>query len=573
MDPTGSGLLCRVAAWAALAVVSGMACARGSERRADGASVVVPADAGRQASGPDVASRPRLFDEARIEALRDEFLEQAAANRTRVCRRPVLRGETLPGPADDDLLAIVADTGPAAACRAAVYENGRVLVPLTRFIADSVPAGTPRRSPPPARPLDQPLGEFGEVFEMVEAACAGLPEAIRRAVGHEDACNPYLPGRRAMPRMREQVNVARAAGLLARRSMREGRLEEAGRLLMDALRLGQDFGRGGSWIGPMISTVAIRVLAGDVELLFNAPSAFPEGLAASLQAELTALLSSEPHPSEYFADDCLQVVLQDLLPSLMPAGWTPPGGWDVDKGPPNTVTGEGEASGDGEGNDVAPRDARALALLATRSVRERFLSACPRESTREACIDGIAAAVAALGDSFKTMVEGHELLEAALQPNPDGAALREQVVRLLVDATAITAMEMLARFPRETQTRTFWLAALRLHAAFRAATDAAGSCPTLAAFDEEPLLSARGDAPVGRLLQVDAGEASETYVVTIARPLWTPRPEDDATESHPFLLLRCPGARELPALPVPTAPAETVDAASRTSARTGVEEG
>jgi hypothetical protein len=573
MRVSGTAILRCVLPWVFVVAASTAACSHGGGRRADvpparpepdsaaGPTVAAEADARPDAEPP----RPKLFDEAELERLRQGILAEARANQTRECRRPLLRGVPRPRRADEDLLELVMGPSPAAACRDAVHGNGGVLIPLTRYLGDVRPAGMPKRRLPFARPADQPLGKWASAFQQVDTACASLPEMIRRAANHEDACNPYLPGRRALPLLLGQLDIARAAGLIARRWMRAGRFEEAGRLLLDAVRVSQDFGRGGGWVSAMIAVVAMETLAAEVELLFNAPAPFPDGLAASLQAELTALLASEPHPSDHFADDCLQLELQDILPALMPAGWMPPGGWDAGREPdPAADAAPASAVPAGYPPATPPADAQALALLAAQDIRDRFLSACPPGCAREGCVDGIETAVAALGRGLDLRREGLELLTAGLRPGADLAAVRSRIRELLVEATVALTMPLYAEFPARTLARPFLLAAFRLHAAFRAVTDETGRCPRLSDFDREPLLSARADAPVGRRLQIDGGEEPGTYRVTTERPLWTPKADDDPTEVRPFLVLRCPGARELPDLPPPEeepADAEPGDAA------------
>lgn len=499
---------------------------------------------GDGAGGGTTDAGVRLVGEDEVASLIAGILKEAEANAHRVCRRPVLRGEALPGPADDDIAAVVEDPGPATDCRASVQRSRDLVVAATRYAAESLPAGWRPRSIPYARPMDEPASGPAATLDEAEHACARATEALGRAVSHEDSCDPYLAGRRARPVLAGLADLTHGIGLVARQWMREGRIEDAARLLLDGLRFFQDLGRGGTWVSAMIGVALARILAPDIELLFDFPGQFPAGLAASLQGELTALLAAEPHPSVHFADECLDSELQDVLPNLMPDGWTPPGGWDDGTKP-------GPARATSTSGSMDPRDEQALSLLALQEVRDRFLSACPAGCTREACAAGVASATAAAPGSAELRGKALGLIHAALQPGAEAGAQRTRLRKMMVESLVGLAMPMFAGFPARTQERIFLLAGFRLLAAFRQVTDATGRCPQPADFDQEPLLSARRDAPGGGLLQVEVNEPSRTYLVTTAAPLWTSRPHDDPTESHPFLVLRCPAARELPAAPVP----------------------
>ncbi|MBN1774079.1 MAG: hypothetical protein JXB32_22660 [Deltaproteobacteria bacterium] len=494
-----------------------------------------PAEAD-ETPGADVDARTaaveaRWVSDVELAVWRFEAEAEAEANRTRRCPRPPLRGEPLPGPADDDLAAFVEPPDDLAECVDTVEALRGELRNLHHPVAQP-PDGLPRRVPGWWRAPDDPDLPL-DALRQVVAACPALPARLHRAVAHEDSCSPYAPGRRRIPSLLPPVRLAQALEVLAREALAAGRPEEAADLALDALRLGQDLRRGPvPWLVAIVSLVFTETAAGILEEALVRPEPLPDGLAARAARELEALAASEPDPSPWVDGEMLGTVLQELLPVLAGPDWEPPGGKDVgrERAAPLLVA-----------RGLAPRDQAALAWAGLRRIRDAFRESCPPGTPARPCVDGWLEAGRRLGVAARDPAAVAELEAELRDAGGDEravAVLRERVVAVIAGVAA----PLLARQSPRPLAAPLWLAGLRLLAAFRRFADETAACPAFEAFAGPPLLEARLDPTTGGPLAVAAGPEPGVYVVRAELPLPRLTESRAPADPGPVVVLRCPPA-------------------------------
>ncbi|MBI2892253.1 MAG: hypothetical protein HYY06_01785 [Deltaproteobacteria bacterium] len=463
---------------------------------------------GGRGAGPDGGAR--LVPEAEIAELKRSLMATMAENRTRVCKRPLLRGQALEGSADEDIRALIEPTGDLAACLEATRADG-----VREALA--FPAAEGAEEPPirTARPLGDPAS-LTPAIQEVDARCGMLPEAIGRAVGHEDACSPYLTGRRPEPSLLPYLGVCRAVAARARHLGQEGQLAPALRLLFDALRLGQDLSRGGpGLLIPMMSAAGGELLLPQAEVLLQSGALSAED-ASSLASELDTLIANEVHWSEFLRGEYADMALYMVLPQLEPAGWVPPGGWPDGMGSPTGQDASGALRTKSMG--LPPRDEEALAWVALDETTRGKRAACPASATLQTCI----AALARL--TTETVARGTKLGLPPLSRGPTKAT-RRQILDILEGIAAPADAKYARRYAR----RLARLAAMRIHLeARRAAT-----CPAEGDFGRTPLQELLSPAALGGTLGVVRADGG----VDVAPPDWL---AGTANRREPIWRIRCP---------------------------------
>jgi hypothetical protein len=512
------------------------------------------ADAGAQL---DVASgKPptvTLFSDEEAAALEAELARELEANRTRECRRPVLGGESLPGRADEDVIAVIEGSAGGPDCARIIEERFELVADATgTFWEEEPPADRPHVRPVRGS-FPEETGALDETLRALRPACDGLPAAFSRAVRHADACSPYLPGRLRAPRWPQVVRLVRGAMVLARGMIAEGRFAEAARFVLDVLLLQQDLRRGGvDTVAATCSALLARSAARALDLLLNSPTPLPPGLAESIERELASLQASEPPPPVFIVGEHLNFVQLDVLPRLKGPGYQPQGGWPMGVEPP-AAPGASDASA-GPAADPAKeaenRQALRLAWIVSRQLRDDWHAACPDGTRWQACLD----AIAALGDALEAELKRlrAEAVAAVAGRRPDGAADISRRTLVLVGEVVASAQQ--ERYLEQLTFAPYLLGTLRLHAGFRAIADRTGTCPSPAAFDGEPLRSLRADPLGGPPLFVYAGKRPGVVIAGREQPLWRvdlesedgPRDQLDAGFA-PVLL--CPGTGPVPPEP------------------------
>lgn len=448
------------------------------EARTEAQAAVVP-----QSEAP--AGAAEAVSEADLPAIEESVLAQARANQTRQCTRPVLRGAALPGPADDDVLALLDPAGAHAGCYAAI--DGKELDLRAAWQPDG-DKGSIRQ----ARPLDHPEA-WDAAAVAIARACDGVPEALARAVAHQDACSPYLPGRRGQGTLKSFVSLAWATMAKARERARGGDARGAIELLLDFVRLGQDFGRGGSsFTEAMLAAVTLRLVAADIGMLLGSPALDAAALAA-LGEQLDRLLDSEVHPSAFLHAKKLELALYSLLPLLHGRDWLPPGGF-----PAEHAAAADPGSGQNEAVEAVEERFARMGLIMAEELDRDLAQRCPAQASLRQCVDGLqvrvrlaadaAAMPSAATDGDPTRLHGEE---------------RRQVLDVMGNASA--ALDL--KYVLHQVWRTAVLEGFRIAVVSRRSLLGGGPCPSRAGVESERL---------GGAITIEATDTGHTVMA----PAW-----------------------------------------------------
>jgi hypothetical protein len=415
--------------------------------------------------------RPRLVSEEELAKMQQELSRIVERNRAKKCPRPVLRGEALAGTAAADILAVVEGADDTRACLKRLDETSDMVFAALDHPEDYQPDGFPARMNRSAKPQSQaPQG----LLEL-EQTCAPLLSRIQKAVRHEDACSPYLPGLHDQPGYVSVIRASRLASAVARRLIAAGDAEKGFNLLLDVVRFGQDFGRGGtSLLETMIGVACIRTVLPMLEHGLNRKKPLDPALLERIEKELGQLIATQPHPAQFMRGEMEAMATYTLNPS---------------KKSPETIT-----------IGVDERDDNALALIALHETSADVLSGCKKEDPPMRCEEHVRKVAERYRRSHHGDLEKVEaMLRVAVAPDKV-AAVRREVIDIL-KAVAAPAHDRYLR--HEGQTR-FRLGALRLQAAYRRLAEQAKSCPPVPVFDQPPLSGLRTDPFSHKPIRVEA---------------------------------------------------------------------
>ncbi|MBM4352685.1 MAG: hypothetical protein FJ109_02650 [Deltaproteobacteria bacterium] len=409
---------------------------------------------GLPASSPEVKY---LVTQEELDALEADLMATVKENQGRLCPRPVLRGKALPGSGQNDLAGVLEGKENEACYKAAGGKD-----------ADALWAW-----------LEQPSHDSGPPAGIVKA-CRGLPAAVSHATRHEDACSPYLVGRRAMPSLVRLLRLSWVLAMNVRMLADAGKTAAALALAFDGLRLFQDLSRGagapyatGTVGGAAWHVIVTRGIGPTLSAALPSPD-----LLARITQEVEVLLATEPAFCDFLPELRYGPVLLWYLPVLKGEGWVPPGGFEADMTKPASVPG-GPPFGSREWNDAALHW-----LVAERRHRE-LEKACSGQSRPVALAKAFDDVFVAASQRCRrnkcrrvifTLLAAEPILE-----------LRE----MLLDGMERSEGPWYVHPVVNYQARTFWLQALRLQLEFLAVRARTGKCPVeadLADSSWEPLL-------------------------------------------------------------------------------------
>lgn len=424
-----------------------------------------PREAAQVTPGPEA-----LVSEAELTPLQAALNAFVTESQARRCPVPPLRGEARPGRADAAIEAILRPSTPELVACAEAAERHRDALAKQ---ADGEPDP--------------------EVLEVVEA-CDALDDAVHAAAAHEDACSPYLAGRRGLPKILRALALGRAVAARAQTHARAGRQEEALSLALDWLRVTQHLSRGpgAPLLAAMAGNAAVDTMIQGVVAPLLGPGASAT-LAERAERELALLLDGEPRFADLLAYERYALPLQTVLPGLRGRGWEPPGGFDEGGRPMEGGTLGAEFPGVGE------REALMLAWIAMDRNGERMTAACPPEATLTECRTGLARLQDA---TLAKQPKGLGSLLAVAAAEDQRAAVRDQILTILESI----AQPSFARYVDRLALRRFQLAAARVHAAVAVSRARTGTCPTVAEL-EAPHWAERLQVPgVAEAMTVEASD-------------------------------------------------------------------
>jgi len=418
------------------------------------------------AGQPAPVFRP-LITREEVAALEADLMAKVKENQERRCLRPVLRGKPLPGNADADIVAV------------AQGERFTECFDAVRSDADALRSWLGLRS-----------HDSGPPAAVVEA-CVGLPEAIGRAVRHEDACSPYLFGRRAVPALVSLLRASKALTMQVRVLADAGKGDEALALALDSLLFFQDLARGpgAPLIAAMLGTAASRVVVEDGlrPVLSGASPALRVLERTAL--EIDALLASEPGFCDFLPYERYGMALQLFLPVLKGKGWGPPGGFD-ELGTPQDLPEGGAPFGSPKWNEVA------LSWLGLDRVHGQMAAACKEAKGPLGMAEAFEELAGELSDRAGRS-NWRRMLLVLVSPDPV-LAVREWIFDIL-GGIAVPAF---GRYALKYRERTFLLQAVRIHVEILTMRLKTGKCPSQADLGSGLWTGFLADRTSGEPLQV-----------------------------------------------------------------------
>lgn len=309
---------------------------------------------------PTKPSSSQLYTAAEIETFEQELTARLDANAKRTCPRPLLRGAPRPGPASDDIIALVEPKGPLAACLdkvAAAQTTGK----LEDQIEQRAPA---------ILAIDQECGEL-------------VATTFSNIAAHEDGCSPYQPGRR--PETAKPLRPIHAAHMLGLRARIVADKDPAAALwlLATGLRALQDIGRGHVNLVTSLTVAAgYNALLVQVEKIVDTATLAPDA-ATALAAAFDALIAGEPRFADTLQGEADWKGLYGGLMRYMPATWAPPGGV------PDPDPRKHGMPALAKGTRLDARDSGGLVLDSAREVAASLAQACPATASYKMCRDGL----------------------------------------------------------------------------------------------------------------------------------------------------------------------------------------
>jgi len=433
---------------------------------------------------------PRLISEEEIARYEKQVMDRLEASKVMTCKRPVLRGEPLPGPAAPDMMLLTEPTGSLATCLTSLETFAKNL-----DMKKEVEARTPA------------------LLEIEKTCGAEIEAALARAVSHEDSCSPYRSGARAdlevlMPRLR----LAHFLGLRARVLAGSGDGVKALWLLLDGIQLFQDLARGRvTLISSMVHTASVGILLQHIEALLDAVALAKPDVDALADA-VDKLLASEPPFSDVLEGERDFLDLTYALAPLKPEGWVPPGGWQGGKAPPR-------GSADGTKPMMNARDESAIMFLVSEEIAKETVAACPPGASYRVCSRG-----------FKELssrpatpnTDDIEKLYSDLVKSTATQSLSPEQARLQIRSTIVQILKSIAtpsfaRYPEKRAQAVVALTALRLHLQVLRHQHFHGTCPDKDDFARPPFPALANPPVLGD--PVGIAVVADGYEVT--PPIWT----------------------------------------------------
>ncbi|MBW1871693.1 MAG: hypothetical protein JRJ19_06490 [Deltaproteobacteria bacterium] len=486
-----------------------------------------PSESGKESS--KTSTRPALVSQAELKTLEDKALAEIEKYRQMKCPRPVLRGTAIAGSGNADMIAVIEGNSETADCRKLLEQKSEQLFEALNFEEKTAVAGRPLRGWREARPLDDPKASTDKIL-FLEGACSQAINLVRRAVKYEEACSPYLPGRRGEPALIIHIRTMRILAATARRYLMEGRTRECVELLLDGLRFGQDMSRGGSsLLEAMVSAAAGKVLYQVLELAFNQPKPIGEKYLETVSKELTQLIKTDVHPGTILRGEMWTMILYSVMPAVKGKDWVPPGGWGTEgRGP---IAGEEQDNLAGKIFGANAKDDMAVAWLATLETGHEQLKACPIDKLPIECHNNLLELAKKMDVAADDHLDRINRIWNVAKAEDKIEEIRRQVIEILKGIAAPAYNKYIAKMGQAR----FLLAALKLQVEYRHLAEKTKSCPDAKAFDKEPLKSLRNDPYSGKPILIETPSAG-SFVLRSPSLL----DNEQTIDKQPAILVECP---------------------------------
>ncbi len=466
-------------------------------------------------------SLDRLSSKEQTKIIVKEFLDLAKKNQSKSCPRPVLRGQPLPGTATGDIIAVVEPAGEDDPCVAALSKERMAKLSNSYFDFDAFSQnGFPPRRLGTVRPLRDSIAKREPIEDLLKA-CAPSMERIGKAVSHKNACSPYLPGvRRVDYSSKKYLRLDALVATSAIETTRKGETQNAVVSLLDLIRFGQDFHRGGtSILEPAIAIAGVcRRVVPVLEWLLNRREPLGAPLLTLIDQELAALIATSPHPSKYLEGETVDLAVYTALPMLFGPQWSPPG----------EVVGESE-----DPLPFAPSAAQTL-LMTIHKTRLGYTLSCRPEDTAAECFSNMKVTSDDAGDSYKAdMKNPFRWLEWIRDP-PKARPNEENPIYV-----TYLSLRAFRNYVKKNGQTSFYLGALRLLTKYREVAEETSSCPGIEIFGSPAFEQARVDPYSGKPLQIrEVGDGR--FVIRSSEKLEFGDKPEDAIAIH----VMCPYIRD-----------------------------
>jgi hypothetical protein len=238
-----------------------------------------------------------------IQEMERQLLAQLSRQQEMDCRRPVLRGQPLPGSARYEMERLFLAANEQMSRRLELFRSDDA-DHLSEFLEGN-------------RPGD-------EAVEQVAAAFEGLAPVVARAVGHEDACGVYLQG---TPATLRSIRLFKGLSILLRVWSEQGREGDALDLGLQLIRLSQDLVRGeGASLGMAMARVGLMewVALHAIRLGLNEGALPPTTQLKRAEREASLLLQTEPGFGSVLVFDERMFSFNVWLPCVRGNQWVPP---------------------------------------------------------------------------------------------------------------------------------------------------------------------------------------------------------------------------------------------------------
>ena len=398
-------------------------------------------------------------DEEEVAALEKRVLDRIATYKAQSCVRPVLRGEPVVGSAAEMIAEILEGRGQHERCLELTHSNPGILTFGFRrsILPDTLIAF-----------LEKPVGGFtDEDLGAIRTVCGILPDAVRAAVAHQDACGSWHPGTGVRPPEIEVRRCSLVSVILGRLAYRPEDALHSAQAALDLIRFNQDLIRGGGTL--MLTMLTVRSVVWHqgpwLRWLLDRGAIGQDGLA-SLVDEIGILIDTEPPIGE------IVEAIGEWQFLLMPTSirehqdWSPPlgRGHRFDQATSNNFLARSRELFD-------ERTSAGLLLVGLERFRQELTAACPPTARPLDCIRGIRRLEEARALRRQASVLTRTL-EVILAPNS-----RRELRNWMVDTLLGYPIYGRDRLLELYVARSIQLAAYRIHAAVLAAWAGAGTCP------------------------------------------------------------------------------------------------